>query len=306
MSFAETLIRRTPRVLGALLLFPAALALSQPGSGIVADGQGSIFFTDTGRGPWKIDAGGKVTPHDGPAYPFMALDAGGRLAGVKLPASASAEMKHAGKNPTLLFSSDAPIAMGSDDALYFPQAGQDGRLQIVRLRPSGAHDVMATLPATSEEGPLEWLNGLATGPDGSVFYSENKAIRKVTKEGTISTVATSLEIPACAPPAGFPAKLGPQLRGLAVAADGSLVVAATGCAAVVKISPDGAVKPLLRTVPPWTPTGIALRGTDILVLEYLYDGSNDRRAALPRVRKLAEDGKISLLAEIGLKREKNR
>ena len=306
MGFSKALFLCMPCMLGAFLLLPAGVAWSQPGSGIVVDAQGSIFFADTGRGPWKIDGGGRVTPHDGPAYPFMALDSGGRLAGVKLPVFASADMKHAGKNPTLIFSSDAPIATGRDGALYFPHAGGDGRLQIIRLQPSGGHDVLATLPATSEEGPLEWLNGIAAGPDGSVYYTENKAVRKVTKEGTISTVATSLEIPDCAPPVGFPARLGPQLRGLDVAADGSLVVAATGCAAAVRISADGAIVPLLRAVAPWTPTGIAVKGTDIYVLEYAYNGSGDRRTWLPRVRRLAEDGKISLLAEIGLKQEKGR
>jgi hypothetical protein len=298
------LVQRAAHSVAALVLLAAGHAFAQPGCGIAVDGQGSIFFADTGRGPWRIDANGKVTPHDGPAYRFLALDPEGRFAGAKLPSSASTEMKHAGQRPTVIFSRDVPIAIGSDEALYFPQAGQDGRLQIVRLRPSGAHEVMATLPATSEEGPLEWLNGIAAGPDGSVAYSENRAIRKVTKEGTITTVATSIEIPGCAPPAGFPTKLGPHLRGLAVASDGSIVVAATGCSAVVKITPDGTVMPLLRAVAPWTPTGVALKGDDVFVLEYVYNGSDDRRSWLPRVRKLAADGKISLLAEVALKDEK--
>jgi hypothetical protein len=301
----ENPIRRAG-TLAAFVLLATGPALAQPGSGIAVDGSGSVFFADSGRGPWKIDAGGKVIAHDGPSYPFLALDPDGRLAGTKLPSSTRVEMKHAGSRPTVIFSSGAPIAIGGDQALYFPHPGPDGRLQIVRLQPTGTHEVMATLPATSEEGPLEWLNGIAAGPDGAVYYSENKAIRKVTREGTISTVATSIEVPDCAPPAGVPLKLGPQLRGLGVADDGSIVAAATGCAAVVRISPEGAVTPLLRAVAPWTPTGIALKGADILVLEYAYNGSPDRRTWLPRVRKLAGDGKISLLAQIGPKQEPGR
>ena len=306
MEFLLIPVRHALGALVAIAWLSSGASAAQPGSGIAVDGQGRIFFTDTGRGPWKIEPGGKVIAHDGPPYPFLALDPPGRFAGARLPASARAEMKHAGSRPTVIFSSDVPIAIDADEALYFPQAGQDGRLQIIRLKPSGTHDVMATLPATSEEGPLEWLNGIAAGPDGSVYYSENRAVRKVTREGTISTVATSIEVPGCVPPAGFPAKLGPQLRGIGVAADGSIVAAATGCAAIVRISPEGAVMPLLRAVAPWTPTGVALSGNDILVLEYLYNGSSDRRAWLPRVRKLAGDGKISLLAEIGPGKEKPR
>ena len=34
---------------------------AHPGSGIVVDRNGQVYFTDTGKGVWKIDAQGKLT-----------------------------------------------------------------------------------------------------------------------------------------------------------------------------------------------------------------------------------------------------
>lgn len=279
------------------LLSASAAHAENPGTGVAVDGKGAVYFTDIGRGPWKIAADGKVSAHDGPPSRFMAIDAEGRFAGVRLPSS-RIRLKHAGSKPTLILSDDVPIAIARDGALIFPDVGEDGRLQIVRLTPSGAHTVLATLPATTEDGPLESINGIAAGRDGAVYYTENKAIRRLTKEGTISTVASSVVVPDCVPQPGSNAKAGPQLRGLDVEEDGTLLVAASGCGTLVRISAEGDVTPLLRAVAPWSPAGVALKGNDVYVLEYLNQGSGDARAWLPRVRKVSSDGRISLLAEI--------
>jgi len=58
------------------------------------------------------------------------------------------------------------------------------------------------------------------------------------------------------------------LRGLAVDARGAVYVAATGCRCVVKLMPDGHVETILKADAPWSPTGVALRGDDVFVLEY--------------------------------------
>ena len=59
--------------------------LSHPGSGIVVDGQGIVYFVDTGSGIWKVDRKGKLTRISGPAYHWMAIDIDGRLANASLP-----------------------------------------------------------------------------------------------------------------------------------------------------------------------------------------------------------------------------
>src|SRR6266571_293491 len=53
-------------------------ALAHPGSGIVVDQQGNVYFTYTGRGAARIDAQGKLTYlHKDTGGHFIALDAEG-------------------------------------------------------------------------------------------------------------------------------------------------------------------------------------------------------------------------------------
>jgi sugar lactone lactonase YvrE len=268
-----------------------------PGSGIAVDGEGAIYFTDTAHGPWKIQPSGRVARREGPAFRFLALDAGGRFAGTSLPPESTADLRHAGEKPTLILSRNVPIAIGRDGALYFPQPGADGRLRMLRLLPSGTHSVLATLPATSEEGPLENLNGIAAGGDGAIYYTENRAIRRISPEGTLSTVATSINVPDCVPP-GHADRPAARLGGLAVTADGTIFAAASGCGALVRVSPQGDVQTVLRSVAPWSPTAVAVAGQDVLVLEYPQEAGVGSASGSPRVRKLSGDGRVSLLAEV--------
>src|SRR5205823_6859264 len=87
----------------------------------------------------------------------------------------------------------------------------------------------------------------------------------------------------------------PYVRGLDLAADGAIYAAATGCRWVVKVTPAGKVENVLKSERPWTPTGVALSGKDLLVLEYTSDKPNDWA---PRVRKLKADGKVEILVTL--------
>jgi DNA-binding beta-propeller fold protein YncE len=90
----------------------------------------------------------------------------------------------------------------------------------------------------------------------------------------------------------------PYLRGLAVDAQGVIYVADTGDARVLKITPQGKVTTLLQTESPWSPTGIALFGGDVYVLEFLHTARDVRRDWLPRVRKIASDGRSVIIATV--------
>jgi len=162
--------------------------------------------------------------------------------------------------------------------------------------PSGSTSVVATLPATVTGKPLSDFNGITAGPDGSLYYTENTAIRRISAQGRVSTVA---RVRAPANPPSIPAtNQHPYLRGLAVDASGVMYVADTGDARVLKITPNGKVTTLLQLQSPWAPTGIALFGSDVYVLEYLHTVEDVRRAWLPRVRKLASDGTDTIIATI--------
>ena len=88
------------------------------------------------------------------------------------------------------------------------------------------------------------------------------------------------------------------MRGLAVESDGTVYAAATGCHRVVRITRDGKVEVVLKAERPWSPTGVAVHGGDIYVLEYTNANGGAADGWTPRVRKLARDGKVTTLATI--------
>jgi len=278
-----------------LLLTPA---VAHPGSGIVLDRLGLIYFVDTGSGVWKLDSTGALTRVPGPALHWMTLDANGRFANARLPSGPGWEMARAGAHPTLLLSSDFALAMGRDGNLYYPSSRSGGALQVVRLTPSGQTSVLATLPATTTRGPLRWVNGLAAGPDGSLYFTEDNAIGRISAQGRVTTVVADVALAGCASIPGVEAKERPYLRGLDVDARGTIYVAASGCGSVLKVTPRGQVTTLFQLQSPWSPTGVAVFGNDVYVLEYLHTASDNRREWLPRIRKISPDGKTAVLGSI--------
>jgi streptogramin lyase len=284
-------------VLAGAWLLPTA-ASAHPGSGIVVDRLGQVYFVDMVSGIWKRDAHGALTHLRGPAFHWMALDAGDRFVAGPLPSGSGWELARIGVKPTLLLASDFPIAMGPDGNLYYPSRGAGAPLQILKLPPSGRTSIFATLPAKTTRGPLLYLNGLAAGPEGSLYYTEDDAIRRISREGRISTVVENVAPPGCAPALGRGAKKDPLLRGLDVDAGGTIDVAATGCGSVLKVTPSGQITVLFQLPSPWAPTGVARFGNDLYVLEFEHPESDNRREMLPRVRKIAPDGKTAILATV--------
>jgi hypothetical protein len=55
---------------------------------------------------------------------------------------------------------------------------------------------------------------------------------------------------------------------------------------------------LVQLQSPWSPTAVALLGSDVYLLEYLHTASEDRREWLPRVRKISPDGKPAVIATV--------
>ncbi|HJQ38885.1 MAG TPA: hypothetical protein VKB93_17250 [Thermoanaerobaculia bacterium] len=214
-----------------------------------------------------------MTRLEGPAFHWFALG----VAPAKLPSIPGGELRAAGP---LLLSSDLPIAIGRDGALYY--ARLHGRLQMMR-----GDSVFATLPASAR-----WVNGLTVTPDGSLYYTEDAAVRKIDRRGVVSTIVENVAVPNCEPIPGT--EYPPYLRGLAVAPDGTVYVAAAGCGALLKIT-RGRIEPLLRMRTPWSPTAVAVANGEIYVLEYLHTMGDDRRQWIPRVRKLIRDGKQVML-----------
>lgn len=279
-------------VFAIFLLLSSALA--HPGSSIFVDARGQIFFVDTGSGVWKIDTQGRLTKLPGVAFHWFALDTNNRFQDSRMPFGPGWEIRVAGRGPTLVISSDYPIAIGTDGNAYYPLPGNNGRLRIMRLRPDGRENVFAELPADSHR----WLNGLAAAPDGSLYYTEDSRIRRIDAKGQVSTVVANVTLARCEPVPGKEAASGIYLRGLAVEASGTIYVTASGCGSLLKITPDRKITTIHQLQAPWSPTAVAVSGKDIYVLEYLHTASDDRREWLPRIRKITSDGKSAIIAGI--------
>jgi hypothetical protein len=131
-----------------LLLLSVTAAVAHPGSAIAIDRRGVVYFVDTGSGVWTLPPGGTLTRHPGPGFHWMALDPTGKLEKAPLPKTFDAEIRAAG---SVLLSSDYPITVGSDGALYFAEFANK-QLRMIRFAPDGTRSVRATLP-----GPSEWI-----------------------------------------------------------------------------------------------------------------------------------------------------
>ena len=273
------------------------VASAHPGSGIVIDKYGQIYFTDTGKGVWKIDTQGKLTYIPASKFHWMAIDLIGYFAESQKNFGEYFERVTLQSNkPALIMCSDFPLVVGRDGNIYYADT-RPGSTKIIRRTPGGKESVLASNKI------FQFISGIATGADGSLYITEASnananTIRKITMNGTISIIATyvgksSNDLPLETVPS--------YCRGLAVDSTGTIYVAATGSRKVIKITSQGKVTTILQTTSPWTPTGIAVFHGEVYVLEW-HDVTPEnlevRSAWIPRVRKIGQDGKVATLATV--------
>ena len=270
---------------------------AHPGSGIVLDKEGNIYFTDTGKGVWKIDTQGKLNFLPASKFHWMTIDAIGNFAGS--PKSFGEYFERVtpeGNKPTLIMCSDFPLVVNKDGNIYYAYT-RHGSAKIIKRTPDGKESVFASNKI------FEFISGIAAGTDGSLYITESSnananTIRKITTGGTISIIAT------------FVGKDGKDLpletvpsycRGLVVDSTGIIYVAATGSRSVLKISPQGKITTIVQATSPWTPTGVAIFHGEVYILEW-HDVTREnlevRSAYIPRVRKIGLDGKQTILATV--------
>lgn len=271
---------------------------AHPGGSIAVDRKGQVYFVDTGRGVWRIDAAGSLSFLGGPRFHWLALDEADRFTRFSRRSAQDEITALAGAAPGVLVSSDYPIAV-VDDGLYFAP-GNRRPLGLSRTAPDGStRDAGSFPPAAARAGkPIEWINGLAAAPDGTFYASVDDAILKIAPDGKVSLFASEVRPADCRPGPTLDAPPGPYLRGLAVARNGDVYVASTGCHAVLRITASRAVTTVLRAERGWSPTAVATSGRDVCVLEYDHSPGQHERSWPPRVRKLHADGEIETLATI--------
>jgi formylglycine-generating enzyme required for sulfatase activity len=218
-----------------------------------------------------------------------------------------------GVKPALLYASGGgPLVVNRDGNLYYGSGfpgGDDkapGFHTVTRLSPDGKQTLFAPQLKTTLAELNEGVMGLAAGPDGSLFVACPNAVLKVKVDGTVTTFVHPVVVKDCeddlAKDSRTRAFHSPYLRGLDVTEEGTVYAAVTGCRCVVKITPEGKVETVLKAEKPWTPTGVAVRGKDIFVLEYVH--SDNQKDWVPRVRKLGAGGKVEILATVAADEDK--
>jgi len=267
------------------------MAEAHPGGSIAVDRHGNVFFVDTLKGVWKIDSAGKLTFVGPPNFHWFALDEDNRFARFsRHTAQDEMGIVRGASSPTLLASSDFPVAI-HQGALYFAPTAPGKPLPLVRVAPDGSSRTLVVLRG------FEWLNGLAATEDGSIYGTVDNGVFRLAPSGSLAWISRAVTVPDCHPMSGLEDKpVLPYLRGLAVDADGTILVAATGCRSVARVSPSGKVTTNLKAEADWSPTAVAVAGHAVYVLE--YDHNAPERAWPPRVRKVDADGKVSELARV--------
>src|SRR5688572_28429574 len=252
----------------------ATSAIAHPGSGILVDRLGQVFFIDTGSGLWKIDTRGRLSHLSPLRNHWLAMDPHDRFTRPRLPTDPGRDwvITAAGSNPTILISTDFPLVIGQDGNLYYPSVRERDR-RILRHDGAGGITTFATLPRAVKGEP--YINGLAVGPNGSFFYIDDAAIGRIGAQGVVSTFATVT--PIVNGPKIPEMNLHPYLRGLKVDANGVVYVADAGDARVLKITPDGKIATILQLESPWAPTDVAVFGDIVYVLEFLHTPRSEER-----------------------------
>src|SRR6185503_1825840 len=95
-------------------------ASAHPGSGIVIDKYGQVYFTDTGQGVWKIDKQGKLTAIPASLFHWMTIDEDGSYAeSPKRFGEWFERVTPEGSKPVLIMSSDFPLTINKDGYIYY-------------------------------------------------------------------------------------------------------------------------------------------------------------------------------------------
>lgn len=143
---------------------------------------------------------------------------------------------------------------------------------------------------------FNYVIGMAWGPDGSLYVTDAACVRKITKDGTVTTLGDNLL-------AGVPRSEHPRLLGITVDLLENVYVADYDYGCVRQITRDCAVNNLLTSGFYWSPSGVAVEGDDLYVLEHQPESVIAVLSALNigpymRVRKLSADGTATTIATV--------
>jgi hypothetical protein len=285
-------------LLGACFLFPSRV-FAHPASGIVVDDHGRVYFLY--HGLVRVELSGQLSTIDeNSGGHWLTLVANGTVP----PGSLGPYKKVLADGDTFLYGDGAPLAIGADGGLYYGSNGSSaenfpaGALALAMIAPGGQRTLFSPALQTRLAQLGDGITALATGSDGFLYVATWKGFAKLKPDGSIAKFVYPLVVNDCDrdPADHNPANAAsPFFRGIAADSDGNVYLAATSCHRVLKVAQDGTLSTILRSERPWTPTGIALRGQDIYVLEYTNANGPRTEGWYPRVRRISKNGLQTLV-----------
>ena len=263
-------------LLFAALLSAAAFSPAHPGTGIVVDAAGCVYFTDL-RQIWRWEPGGRLTAIVSDKHSHgLLLDADGSVMGEHLafePASkrwltSAWRWTREGLTqvlpPSEGFPPSLPQAVGPDGSAYFCKVdnnrrdvseiwrrGRDGSLELLAGGAYGYAD------GQGRSARFGGIGALAVGPDGALYVADAPAIRRVAPDGRVSTLARGGLLKPSFAYRVFGGRFG-YLMGLAVDGSGNVFVANYGGGKVVKVTPAAAMTTVVASPGSWSPSGVAI------------------------------------------------
>lgn len=305
-----------PRVLLAFVWLVAAAislprtVLAHPGSAITVDRSGRIYFIDTTRDRlWRLDPDGRFTTvTDGAHSNLLAATPAGHLwmvyryfpsemRWILRGVSPEGEVRDYERVTPVPAYGDVMLALDTAANLYYL-----GMTELLRVAPDSSLSVWARpiVMTGARYGVL--------GPDSAIYVADSNRVLRVPPGGPAAVLAGGYDA-GSADGEGAAARFDRPM-GLAVDDSGNVYVADYGNRRVRRITPTREVTTVYRETWPWMPTGVAVLGPDVYVLERAGDYYGRTLPPLtlipavadfvgsPRVLRLGADGRAVTLVSV--------
>ena len=264
---------------GLLLLGAALPASAHPGTGIVRDRQGNVFYTDLVH-VWRIAPDGRksIVVRDVHTHE-LAIDSAGNIFGEDSRYQGGDRWRHRiwrrspdGRITDVIpmrdgFWADYGFTRDSAGSMYWVHC-PERVCTIYRRTRDGRTGTVTAEPKLERQ-----VNLIRAGADGSLYFADDSTLQRITPAGRRTALARGV---------------GHQLMGMLPDARGDVLVASYGTRAVVRVSADGKVQTVARSPAPWGPSGVMVAPNgDLWILEYSTSNA-------ARVRRIAANGRVTV------------